>query len=238
MRGATIIELLNQFRAEARLSANVAHNVHDRDAQVNLLQRVQSWLWDEVAWPHLRVQRQVPLQEGQRYYDPPPELDIDRIDIVEVRIDSRWYKLGQGIEAEHFAAHDSDLDARAWPPRRWQLHEGEQIEVWPIPDQNGDVATLEGMLRYTGIRRLSPLVKDDDTADLDDRLLILFAAAERLAATGGKDAQIKLDLANKRLLRLRGNLTKRDTFNMFGANRSLFVRRRPAVVSYRPPVVP
>jgi hypothetical protein len=49
------------------------------------------------------------------------------------------------------------------------------------------------------------MVSDSDRADLDDRLIVLFAAAEILAKQKSPDAKNKLDMANARLLRLRAN---------------------------------
>jgi len=233
-RNKTLTSILDSYRSEARLSLNPAHNRAVRDTQVALLQRVQEWLWEEFNWPHLRVTRDVPLEAGQRYYDMPEDLDIDRIEKIEVRHDGRWCRLDVGIEANHYQHYDSDLDARAFPPRRWKITEEEQVEIHPVSDTDGDEETLEGMLRFTGIRRLSNFVDDADTADLDNRLITLYAAAETLAASGAKDAQLKLSQANKLNAKLRGALTPRRKFKMFGVGsepKSLL--RGPPSVYYR-----
>src|SRR5690554_3498939 len=109
-RNQTLIKILNEFRAEARLFLNAAHNNQTRDSHIVLLQRKQEWLWDDFDWPHLRVDRFIDLQAGQRYYDMPTDLDIDRIQTVEVRFDQVWASVRPGIDAEHYAAYDSDLD--------------------------------------------------------------------------------------------------------------------------------
>jgi len=208
-RGTTLERLLTDFRAEARISQKPAHNIVARDAQVVLLQRKQEWLWNEHDWPHLRVDRYIDLAAGQRYYDMPDDIDIDRIQRVAVRHDSIYYGLGASIEEQHYAAYDSDLDARSWPVQRWKITENTQIEVWPIPSENYDSDTLNGRLKITAIRRLNPLVNVADTADLDDRLIVLHAAAEHLASTGAKDAQLKLEQAEKLFVKLKGALQAR-----------------------------
>lgn len=229
-RRTTLGQLLTLLRAEARLSANPAHNAQVRDSQVVILQRLQEQLWQDFDWPHLRIERQYPMQAGQRYYDFGSDFDIDRIESIEIKSDGVWAKLISGIEAEHYADVDSDLDHRSWPPNRWQISEDEQIEIWPIPDTNGTAETREGYVKVTGIRRLNPLVADDDRADLDDRMLVLYAAAE-LAAE--KDQKTKMALANKRYAKLRGALMPRRRFRMFGAERQPPTRRH-LIARYEP----
>lgn len=233
-RGSTLTKLLDDLRAECRLSTNVAHNTQNREAQIHALQRKQEWFWHDFSWPHLRVERSVALQDGQRYYDMPADLDIDRIEKIEVRDAGVLCPLDWGIAAEHLAAHDSDLDSRSSPARRVRISEGEMLEVWPIPDTNASVATRDGFLRITGIKHLAPLVADDDRADLDDRLLVLHCAAEYLAATGAKDAQVKMDQANALYLKLRGGLMPRKVFDMFGSGERTRVKRVPIAI-YKAP---
>ena len=232
-RRTTLVKLLDDLRAEARLSLNPAHNTQTRQTQVKLLQRVQSRLWDDFDWPHLRIQRQVQTQKGQRYYDVPAEMSLDRIEKIEIFTNGLWIQLLPGIGAEHYSAHNSDLGAQAWPPRCWSIHEDEDIEIWPISDTDGDAETLEGYLKFTGIRNLRPLVADSDRADIDDRLLTLYAAAEMLAATGAKDAGLKLEQANALNVRMRGNLTPSKRFKAF-VDDTPVRRDRIHITQYRP----
>lgn len=233
-RKTTLVKLLDDLRAEARLSLNPAHNLQNRPAQVILLQRVQDRLWEDFTWPHLRVERQMPIQAGQRYYAPPADMRIDRIERIELFTDGAWRLIAPGIDPEDLTAWNSDLDQRSWPPRKWQIFEDETVEIWPISDVNATAATREGYLKFTGIRDLKPLVDDGDRADLDDRLIVLYAAAEILAASGAKDAQLKLDQANALYSRLRGQLTPRKQFRMFGIGETL-APRRITISQYRRP---
>lgn len=233
-RHVQLVRILDQLRAEARLSLNPAHNRQVRDTHVNMLQRIQDRLWDDFAWPHLRVQRMVKLQSGQRYYDPPDDMRIDNIENIQLYDSGGWRRLTPGIYAEHYNAHNSDLDERAYPPSRWGIHEDEDVELWPISDTNTDPATMEGQLKFVGIRNLKPFVQDSDRADLDDRLIVMFGAAELLAAAGAKDAQLKLDQANSIYRRLRSGLTPRRRFRMFGIG-SEPPATREFVTRYKPP---
>jgi hypothetical protein len=215
-RGTTLVKLLDMYRAECRLSFNPAHNNQDRDRQVQHIQRVQEWLWDDFSWPLLRVERRFLVANGQRYYDMPTDLDIDRITKMEIFHDQAWCSLKPGIDAPQYTAYNSDLDERQWPPQRWKISEDEQVELWPIPDADGDATSLDGQVKITGIKKLSPLVADSDRADLDDRLIILFCASEFLASKGDKASDIKLNQANKRYARIRGEQMPRRKFKMFG----------------------
>lgn len=247
-RNQTLLKVLNDARAEARLSLDPAHNVQVRDTHVTMIQREQERLWEDFAWPHLRVWRFIPVQRGQRYYDtdaalaeggstPAQQIPVERIERIEIKSDGSWLPMEAGIGPEHYAAHDSVLGDRAWPPRRWRLTEDDDIEVWPVPDQDAIPAEQFGYLRITGIRALRPLVDDDDRADLDDRLLALYVAGGILAASGAKDAQFKLEAAARHYGRLKAGLTKTGDFNMFGTTPRPF-RQRPFISRYKPPTVP
>lgn len=236
-RGTTLIRMLDDYRSEIRASPNPAHNVQVRDMQVKLLQRTQERLWDDFNWPHLRVRREVLLAAGQRYYDTPDDMLIERVEKIEVFANGIWRPLRANVEPYHLDAYNSDLDERSYPPMRWQIaegldHAGEQVEIWPISNINGDATTREGVMRFTGIRSLKPLVEDNDRADLDDRVIVLYAAAETLAASGAKDAKLKLDQANAILMRKRAGMMPRRNFQMFGVGR-IPVLRKPRIGHYR-----
>jgi len=222
---------VNDLRAACRISLNPAHNNQNRDTQIIALQQKQEFFWNDFAWPHLRVERTLDLAAGQRFYDMPDDLDIRRISKIEIRMDGAYARLHPGIDAGNYAVFDSELDARSWPIQRWRISEDDQLEVWPIPDENFDTTTLEGRMKITGIKNLAPLIEDADRADLDDRLIVLHCAAEYLAATGAKDAQFKLDQANALYLKLRGQLMPRKVHRMFVRNDER--RRRFPIATYR-----
>lgn len=215
-RGSTLVKLLDDLRVACRISSNPAHNRANQDSQIRALQTKQEWFWNDFAWPHLRVDRFLDLAAGQRYYDLPTDLDITRITKIESRWAGVYNKLFWGIDADALSAYDSDLDQRGWPVQRVNISENEQLEVWPIPDQNFDAVSLDGRIKVTGIRTLKPLVAMTDRADIDDRLIVLHCAAEYLAATGAKDAQFKLDQANALYLKIKGQLMPRKVHKMFG----------------------
>ncbi|MGO3933451.1 hypothetical protein [Rhodopseudomonas pseudopalustris] len=232
MRDVTLTKLLDKFRVEIKASPSAAHNAGARDQQVALLQSTQEWLWEDFTWPHLRIERLYQLQAGQRFYDVKNDMLIDRIELIEVKVDGRWRRLDAGIDADHYAAHDSALDQRASPARRWRIYEGEQIEIWPVPDANGVLASQEGYIKVGGIRPLRPLVAGSDRCDIDDQLIYLYAAAKHLGMT--EAGKVALNMANKRLARLKGELTPRREFKVFGLG-DIAQPRRMFVGQYRPP---
>lgn len=226
-RNKTLLSLLQDFRVEIGASGNPAHNRNTRDTQVHLIQRNQELLWESHDWPHLRVRREVPLQAGQRYYDTPDDMIIDRVERIDVRYSGDWCCLQPGITNAHYASWDSDTDERSWPVEAWRVFEDEQVEIWPIPSDNAETDSKEGTLRFTGIRSPRPLVADDDRADLDDRLIVLHAAGEYLTSKGDKRAPLVLQAAAKRLSSLTANMSKVKQFSLFGSSG---YARRPAPI--------
>ena len=231
-RNKTLTSLLDDLRIECKLSTNPAHNAQMYDHQVKTLSHTQQWLWEDFNWPHLRVRELVPLQAGQRFYDTPENIDLDRIETIEFRYGGRWLKLEAGIEARHYRQWDSELGVRGYPVLRWQIWEDEQIEVWPISSDDGDAATLDGYLKITGIRKLNTLAAPEDRCDLDSRLIVLFAAAQLIKDE--KEAQKKLSLANKLYRRQQGHLTPRRRFKMLGTGATeTSLLRGPPPIYYR-----
>lgn len=215
-RGKTLEWILNGVRAEARLSLAPAANIQVRDSHVLLIQREQERLWEDFNWPHLRVYETIPLQTGQYQYSLPDNLTMDRVEQIEVYDGGRWKPLRPEITDYDFSNYETTLDQRSWPAQAWRANDEDEIEIWPIPEQNADSVTLEGNLRVTGIRNLNTFVSAGDIADLDGRLIVLYVAAGILAADGAQDARLKMEAANKLYTKLKGKQTKTSSFNLFG----------------------
>lgn len=244
-RGVTLGSILTSLRAEIGASLSVAHNVQVRATHINHLQRVQEMLIEDYTWPHMRVDRYLQPQSGQRYYDPTAvlktnnlnvlvavgDMKIDQIESIWLRYGNIWKPVHAGISQEHYTIYDSDTDQRSWPVQRWKIAESEQIELWPIPNVNGDTVNKVDILKVVGMRNAAPLVEDADRAELDDRLIVLMAAAEIL---GGEQGQKKASLAQRRLVKVRGNLTTVRRFRLFGRDDyHARLLRGPPTVYYR-----
>jgi hypothetical protein len=107
----------------------------------------------------------------------------------------------RGIDPSCYAAFDSDRDVRASPAIRWDIRSvenAEQIEVWPIPNDSSN------SVQFVGIRNLRPLIDGNDVTDLDDRLIVLYAAAELLDKQESGTGRLKLGQAQQLYSRLKG----------------------------------
>jgi len=202
-RGKQLLSLIAQLRAETGRTQNVAVGVDEVENLKVMLQRTQELLYDEYEWPHLRVERTIDLTDGQRYYDFPTDLNFDRIQVVKLKYNNVYTDITRGIEFADFSSYDSNATSpeKSFPTLKWDIREtgsGEQLEVWPIPNQSAK-------LYLFGTKKLGDLIQEADTADLDDRLIVLFAAAEILARQKSNDAKNKLSQAERRLMMLRRN---------------------------------
>lgn len=226
-RGTQLGDLLSQLRHEIGDSSSLSVGTGTTDSLKHVLRRKQEELYDEYDWPFLRVYKSKTLSAGDRYYDWPSGLDPDHIDKVVVWHSGSPQPIERGIGFEEYAAHSSDDDERADPVLRWDVRwtgSTDQIEVWPIPASDGDT------LQFEGRRPLSDLVDESDTADLDDRMIVLFAAAEILTRRESKDAEAKLSLARRRLKFVRSrSKAGSSTATMGGAGKQPSQRGRTII---------
>ena len=210
-RGTTLGALITMTRLEANLDPNPALSLNVMPKMRLRLQQEQERLYDEYDWPFLRIRVDLALAAGERYYDVPQGMNLERIEKVDYQWALKWFPLTRGISPEHYNTYNSDADVRVDPAFRWDIHDtgsGPQVEIWPIPVSNGN------LVRFTGIRQLKPFLVDADTADLDDQVLAGFVAAEMLSdprAAGEKRAK-----AVDRLKTLKGlsTHTRDNKFNM------------------------
>lgn len=217
-RKTQLLSLIAQLRAETGRTQTVSVGIDEVENLKEMLRRVQEQLYDEYDWPHLRVQKTISLAAGQRYYDLPTGLNFDRIEDVRLEYNDVYQGIDRGIELEDYSIFNSNATTpeRSSPSLKWDIRytgSTEQIEVWPIPNDN--IQTLY----FLGTQSLSDLIQESDRADLDDRLIVLYAAAEILARQESKDAQAKLEQANKRLATLRKNSIKKAPMIQMGLGR-------------------
>lgn len=212
-RGTTLGEMVTMLREEIGDATSAALGQNNLPHLKRILQRTQEFLWNDHNWAHLRVYREEQLQAGQRYYSFPTDLAFDRVENTHVRYDENWRTVVYGIELQHYNVSDPALDQREDPIERWQAYENDQYEVWPMPSTN------DCTIRFEGIKKLSPFIADSDTADLDDNLIVLFAATEILARRDAKDAKAKENLATRLYNRLKGQQTGKKGMIIMGGGR-------------------
>jgi len=193
------------LRAEVGKNTDPASGKAERTALEIKLRSVQETLYDDWDWPFMRVRADKAMAAGSRYYDFPTNINPERIEKVEYLWGTQWRPVEAGVTMEHYSIYDSDSDARQDPVQRWDWIDtgsGEQVEVWPIP-------LSAGTLRFTGFRNLNALIANSDTCDMDDLLIVLFAAASVEKNTD--DAAKLAGRANTRLWSLRGKNVKANS---------------------------
>ena len=217
-RGTQFLSLITDLRAELRRSSSIAVGVDDLDSLKQVINRVYQTLVMQYDWPHLRrIFTATDLAAGQRYYDFPTDLVPERVLRAVV-----WYSnipndLPRGIDFEQYASYDSDSGDRAEPALRWDVRwtgSKEQIEIWPIPNTNDQT------VQFSGVHNTPPLVANANLCLLDDHLVVLFCAAEMLAAQGGEDAPLKLSAAQGHLKMLQARSSGGTTGYQLGLGRT------------------
>jgi hypothetical protein len=211
--GTQLLQLVAMLRDETNRSNSVAVGVDEMPLLKQALRRWQATLYDKHDWDHLRtVFSRIPLNEGQRFYDFPALLNFDRIIDTAVWHNGIASPFTRGIGFDEYSVYDSENDVAADPALRWDIRwtgTATQIEVWPVP------ASDQYSMQFIGIRKLqNNLINNSDRADLDDHMLVLFAASE-LLPKGSELAKQKLALGTDRFNTLKGNAAKSNrTFRM------------------------
>jgi hypothetical protein len=209
-RGTSLLKLREMLRAEIGAASSVAMGINTENQFDHLLRRTQEILWTEHDWEFAQIDRDEALIAGQRYYAFDDEVDFQRIISAHVKHDGKWKCVDYGIGVAEYNAKDSEIGEVSSPVDRWQHHESNQFEVWPVPD-------VAQSLRFRCYRKLPALIAPSDQALLDDNLIVLRCAAEYLSRTGSKDAQAKLAQATIHFNRLKGQATKIDGANFGGS---------------------
>lgn len=235
-RNNTLGQILTMTRIEAGLDPDPALSLNIRPLLVQLINREYSRLYEDFDWPFLRLFSDLLTSAGERYYDVPAEMDLDRIEQVDFYWGNRWFPLERGIGPINYNTYNSDLDVRVDPTFRWDIKftgTTEQVELWPIPLSNGN------KIRFTGIRKKAELLSDSDRCDLDDMTIALFAASEYLAGKDKEAAALKQQKAVDRLrmLRSRSIQTRNNSFNLNNQQKPdpRFATRSPLVAYVRNP---
>jgi hypothetical protein len=229
-RNTTLQVLLDDLRSESGHAISSSLGKATQEMMVNLLNRVQRRLWEDFAWPFLQVRKDISLQAGQRYYDIPAGLTLERVQQASVKYGTVWENVVYGIAPSDYTAYDSDRDIRSWPIQKYEAYGLSQIEVWPIPSSDANATTGDGLLRLEGTGNLSNFIALSDTADLDDQLLVLYASSELLTRQKSPDAQLKQQQAQVHYQRLRARLSKSPPVVIGGGNSDTYQARGPLLI--------
>ncbi|MBY0393225.1 MAG: hypothetical protein K2Q27_08160 [Novosphingobium sp.] len=83
-RGNTLGQILEMMKLECGLDPDPALSTNVRPKMVQMIKREYDRLYEEFDWPFLRLYADVLTQAGERYYDVPAEMDLDRIEMVDL----------------------------------------------------------------------------------------------------------------------------------------------------------
>lgn len=227
-RGTTLEKLTLMLKAE--IGATTAYNANSDMNYVlhQHLRRHYENLFDGWDWPFKRVSRDIVTQAGERYYDWPADIDMEQQ--LEFWVDQfgTWIPLEQGIGPDQYNAYDETQ--RQDYPYRWDWHEGHQFEVWPT-------SAIDGLtLRIIGTKAANPLISESDVCDLDDQMVVLYAASEMLMRDDPNRAQQKLNMAQQREAIVKQKMRTRKTLTIgrnprpraFGNTKVIAIRGRDA----------
>lgn len=218
-RGANLSRLEQLVRAEARHNTSAAAGINASDHIRTIIARTYENLWREHDWPHLITWHQITLAAGQYLYAAPSTVTVERLIDKESYVHypslaRRYPVMAHEIGFQQYNTLDpAETAGRTDPVQFWTIRPDEMIEVWPAPAIDGAILYLRG------VRSVTALVSDADVAQLDDRLITLFAAAEIM----GDKGMPKLKQAQALLAKLKGSLSHRRVFDMRGddlANRT------------------
>lgn len=226
MRGTTLNSLIQMLRRELKIAESPALGANTREAHAHALRSAQDRLYSGYDWPFKKCRRDLVLSAGQRYYAPPADLNLEDIRKVSLMYGGQWAELDRGISNYDYNQTNSDAGERLDPALRWEIQNdpdgGDMIEFWPIPAS----ATTA---RFEGTKKLSPLIADDDRADLDDNLIVLTAAEDY-----AKDLNKAQAKTAKHYLSLRRNLSNGATFISGGGYDPRANAREPARIVITP----
>lgn len=188
-------QLITALRSELGRSTDPASSPADLPQLKQVLNRNYESLYDAYDWPFLtKWFAPFGLNEGERYYDFPTGVDLDRMETIVGWWNGMATPLTRGIGIDQFNITNSEDDERADPVERWDVHATathEQIEVWPIPNSGGQTIQIRGRIKFAA------LVDEADLCLLDDHLVVLTSAVELMPLKS--NIQAKLAAAQARL---------------------------------------
>lgn len=208
-RGSTLTVVRTLLKAELR-DTQETNTVLDTEYNY-LIANKQSDLALAYDWNFLEHRWDLTCTAGTRYFTIPTTdilgltatINFEREVLAYILYSSVYEKLDYGISEREYNTLEGVNETQD-PVQRWQVVSNvnetsnpNQIEVWPVP------ATTQ-TLRFVGQRQVKTLSSDSDTADLDDRLLAFFVAADYLALRELPNAGLMLKKAQDHLMRLRG----------------------------------
>jgi hypothetical protein len=209
----TLSNMVRDLRSEAGHSLAITQGANTVDTLKYILKRTQIELWTAFVWPDLKLRQLVTLASDQWNYPFPPQMAFDQIREVWYALSTSydWQPVTYGINEDMIKPDDSNTIA-GLPTQYWDTDAGGMLRVWPTPDV--DNATI----RLIGNKPLGSFVNDTDQSTLDSTLIVMFAGAELLARAKAEDASLKMQKAQRHLLKVLGNkVSSKNKVSTLGA---------------------
>lgn len=214
MRQNTLLNVRQMFKAETQKSLNPLVSTSD-DTRCNyMLYNTQNWLASEYDWDFLRTIIDQNIAGGAQY-NTLPALNYERATQLKVYTfyNNFYQELSYGIGVDEYNISNAAIGQYQTPAQRYTFSDENDYELWPVGQQAQTI-------RWIGQRPITtlfvnpaanPLVFSDvATFDLDDLLVVLFAAATELQRTKDPAAQDMLQRAQKRLLDVKASYPTRE----------------------------
>lgn len=219
-RGTALSTMVAQLRKEIGESSSTSFGQNRKEALEEILARTQETLYEDFDWPHMTIEVEDSLDEqtvnggtgeGQGKYIYPATINQDRVmrtwckemsgtDIIRIwEIEYAPEKWPWVLDEFNAANAEYDDNVCYWRHYQAGISGSEAYEVWPQPSSD----TIK--IVFEALAPLSAFASDSDTADLDDRLIVLTAAAEILEQQKNPRARIVQVKAAARYNRLRGS---------------------------------
>lgn len=228
MTGQTLASVLTLLKAELGVTGTA-----DDALLYQLIVNKQFWFAAKFDWSEFDDRWDMGVTTGSQYYAFPTvdtggataTLRLDRLmPEVEVFYNSVYMPLDYGITMDDYNQLNPNLGQFQDPIQKWGRTGAPagKFEVWPVPASNMTI-------RFTGQRMpktVDVTQPNVSTLDLDDMLLALTVAAERLAKSGSKDAATKAEMARSLWVELRGNDPKRLSNFVIGRDTESDLKRR------------
>jgi len=178
------------LKAETGKSLQTTSTTQDAE-QNQIIADTQQWLSSEYDWPFLKARWDVTVAKGSRYISF-PTVDDDGLTTainferagqlkVYVKWNNVWQEVPYGIrEMEEYNYIDSDRGMVLDPIQRWMFDDQGKFEVWPMP-ASATTIRFVGQRVMTDLRATvgpPPTWNDNALLDLDDLMVVYFAAAE------------------------------------------------------------
>jgi len=211
-----------------------------RTGELNtLLSNMQKLLASKYSWPFLEQYFEINVPSGTQYPSFPTTIDSGLNETIPLDRNRPWnayvfwnniyQSVEYGIDQTYYNWMNFALGQAMDPIQRWRFRANinepvgsNTIEIWPVN-------VLPQTLRFVGQRSVQSLVQETDTCDLDDLLIVYFAAAKILKRMKQADAPDMAQLAMERLKEIRAGLPTQGRDIVLGQGEKYWRERRRLV---------